>query len=183
MDYKENFHRLIDQEKFDDAFCYLKKFVGYAYEDPFYFANMGWLYNQFHDYENAKSCLLTGLRIFDEDGWMYAQLGCTYNRCMEYGKALQCFMKALYLKFDDMWIHYEMSLAYREQNQLEQALEEIQNALLDAPDNIAYLEECGDLLIAMEQFSQGYDLYEKAYALTKDIYDFFRMAECLEKGG
>ena len=183
MDYKENFHHLIDQEKFEDAFHYLKKFSGYAYEDPFYFANMGWLYNQFHDYENAKGCLLTGLRIFDEDGWMYAQLGCTYNRCMEYEKALQCFTNALRLNFDDMWIHYEMCLAYREQNQLEQALEEIQNALLDAPDNIAYLEECGDLLNTMEQFSQGHDLYEKAYALTKDAYYQFMMAECLEKDG
>ena len=41
MDYKEHFHSLIDEGKYDDAFAYLKRFSGYAYEDAFYFARYG----------------------------------------------------------------------------------------------------------------------------------------------
>ena len=51
MEYKEHYHSLIDEGNFEEAFEYLKKFSGYACEDPFYFANMGWLYIQFHEYE------------------------------------------------------------------------------------------------------------------------------------
>lgn len=181
MDYKEHFHSLIDEGNFEDAFTYLKKFSGYAYEDPFYFANMGWLYNQFHDYESAKSCLLTGLRMFEDDGWMFAQLGCTYNRCMNFEKALYCFQQALKLDFDDAWIHYEMSMAYREQKDYANALEEIQNALLDAPEHCGYMEECGDLLITLERYLEAQDIYAHAYEISKEPYYQLMQAECLEK--
>ena len=36
MDYTEHFHSLIDEGNFEEEFAYLKKFSGYAYEDPFY---------------------------------------------------------------------------------------------------------------------------------------------------
>lgn len=181
MDYKEHFHSLIDLGNYEDAFTYLKKFKGYAYEEPFYFANMGWMYNQFHDYENAKSYLLTGLRVFEKDGWMYAQLGCTYNRCMEYDKALDCFYHALDLEFDESWIHYEMCIAHRERKEYEEAYEEIENALLDVPDHLGYMEECGDLLITMEQYAKAKEIYEKAFALSNEPYYQLMIAQCLEK--
>ncbi len=183
MDYKEHFHSLIDEGNFEEAFAYLKKFSGYAYEDPFYFANMGWLYNQFHEYEQAKSCLLTGLRLFAQDGWMCAQLGCTYNRCMEYELALNCFEQALALDFDEPWLHYEMCVAYRELDQPQNAYEEIENALLEVPEHCGYLEECGDLLIAMERHAQAAEVFEQAFSISGEPYDQMMMAECMEKDG
>lgn len=183
MDYKEHFHSLIDEGKYDDAFAYLKRFSGYAYEDAFYFANMGWLYNQFHDYENAKSCLLTGLRVFDDDGWMLAQLGCTYNRCMEYDKGLACFQQALAYSFDEPWIHYEMCLCYRELADFNNALDEIQNALMEQPDHCGYMEECGDLLITMERYDDAFDVFAKAFSLSGEPYYLLMMGECNEKAG
>lgn len=181
MDYKEHFHTLVDDGKYEEALTYLEKFKGYAYEDAFYFANKGWLCNQFHDYENAKSCLLTGIRVFEQDGWMYAQLGCSYNRCMEYERALACFQNALALQFDEPWLHYEMALSYRELEQFSEALEAIENALLEEPQHCGYLEECGDLLISVGRFADAQAVYQKAYFISAEPYYRMMVGECLEK--
>lgn len=183
MNFKDEFNRIFDTGNYEEAYAYLQKFSGYAYEDPFYFANMGWLYNHFRDYENAKSCLLTGLRVFDQDGWMLAQLGYTYNRCMEYAQAQGCLLQALEIGFDEPWLHYELYLSYQGQDHLSQALEELQNVLLEIPDHCGYLEECGDLLMNMNRYEESYEMYEKAYLLTQEPYDQLMMAQSLEKRG
>ena len=53
MDYREPFHALADAGRYEEALAYLRRFYGHAFEEPFYFANMGWLCNQLHDHEGS----------------------------------------------------------------------------------------------------------------------------------
>ena len=122
MDYREPFHALADAGRYEEALAYLRRFYGHAFEEPFYFANMGWLCNQLHDHEGAFGYLMTGIRLFPDDGWMHAQLGMTQNRRERYAHALVCLEDALSLGFDEPWVHYELFLAHRELRQEEEAI-------------------------------------------------------------
>ena len=137
MDYREPFHALADAGRYEEALAYLRRFYGHAFEEPFYFANMGWLCNQLHDHEGAFGYLMTGIRLFPDDGWMHAQLGMTQNRRERYAHALVCLEDALSLGFDEPWVHYELFLAHRELRQEEEAISAIEDALLDDPEHMA----------------------------------------------
>ena len=183
MDYREPFHALADAGRYEEALAYLRRFYGHAFEEPFYFANMGWLCNQLHDHEGAFGYLMTGIRLFPDDGWMHAQLGMTQNRRERYAHALVCLEDALSLGFDEPWVHYELFLAHRELRQEEEAISAIEDALLDDPEQCGYLEEYGSLLLSMDRLEEAREVYMQAYWLSDEPYYLLMQAECLEKLG
>ena len=183
MDYREPFHALADAGRYEEALAYLQRFYGHAFEEPFYFANMGWLCNQLHDHEGAFGYLMTGIRLFPDDGWMHAQLGMTQNRRERYAHALVCLEDALSLGFDEPWVHYELFLAHRELRQEEEAINAIEDALLDDPEQCGYLEEYGSLLLSMDRLEEAREVYMQAYRLSDEPYYLLMQAECLEKLG
>ena len=183
MDYREGFHVLADAGRYEEAMNYLQRFYGHAFEEPFYFANMGWLCNQLHDHEAAAGYLMTGVRLFPDDGWMYAQLGMTQNSREQHAHALLCLEDALSLGFDEPWVHYELFLAHRELNEYEEAIDAIEDALMDDPEQCGYLEEYGSLLFSMERDEEAAEVYRQAFLLSASPYYRLREAECLEKQG
>lgn len=57
MDYKQEFEQLVQEKRYEDARILLEQNHIHALEDPFYYANMGWILNQLERFEEAIICL------------------------------------------------------------------------------------------------------------------------------
>lgn len=187
MDYKEEFARLIEANKLEDARFLLEKHQAYANEDPFYYANMGWILNHIEAYAEAELTIRKGLRYFPEDGWMLSQLGFALDRQGELEDGLRVLLKALELGFDEPWLHGEIGWCYKEKQDYANAINYFENALLDEPDNVWFLAQAaeayqlqGALTTAEEYLVKSYRLHPDEDSLF-DLVKFYRSVKAYEK--
>lgn len=136
MGYKDEFNNLVVNKQYEEARILLEKNKSFAYDDSFYFANMGWVLNHIERYQEAISYLQKGIHQFPDDAWMYTQLGYSYNHLNQAKEALPFLLKGLECGHDEPWVHSEIGWAYRQIGDYEHAIEYLENALLDDSDNV-----------------------------------------------
>ena len=57
MSYKDKFNELMNDQRFEEARVLLEENKTMAYEDSFYFANMGWVLNHIGRHQEAIAYL------------------------------------------------------------------------------------------------------------------------------
>lgn len=173
MGYKDEFHTLIEAQRFEDARVLLEENKAFAYEDSFYFANMGWVLNHIGRHQEAIPYLQKGVQVYEEDAWMMNQLGYAYNHCDRFEEALACYLKGLAMGHDEPWIHGEIGWAYRQLKDDKKAIEYFENALLDDPNNVWILAQAGFTYRDMGDKANAEEYLRKVYTLAPDDDSIF----------
>lgn len=176
MSYKEEFQKLVEAQRLEDARVLLEENKAMAYEDSFYFANMGWVLNHIGRHQEAIPYLQKGIQFFPEDAWMYSQLAYAYNHSEQYQEALNYFLKGLEMGHDEPWIHGEIGWAYRQLKENEKAIEYFENALLDDPDNIWILAQAAFTYRDLGEKENAEEYLKKVYYLSPDDDSIFDLA-------
>ena len=169
MDFKEQFAILVEQHKYEDARILLEQHSTYASEDPFYYANMGWLYNHMERFQEAEILLRKGLTLFPDEAWMHSQLGFALDRQGKVEEGLESLQKALNMGFDEPWLHGEIGWCYKELKEYHKAIEYYENGLLDEPDNLWLLSQAAYMYLAVDQMDTAEEYFLKTYRLHKDV--------------
>ncbi len=172
MGYKEQFHQLCDEKKLEEARLLLMKNDYEAYDDPFYFTNMGWVLNGLERYQEALLYLNKALEVFGEDAWVYAQMGLSYVRLQQYQEAIHNLKKALDMHYDENWMHGELGHCYLQLKQNEEAINYLENALMDEPYNVWYMSQVAHAYLELKQYDLALEYYQKAakYDPCDDTY-------------
>lgn len=194
MDYKEEFEQLIQEKRYEDARILLEKNHIYALEDPFYYANMGWILNQMERYEEAIICLKKGLQLFPGDGWMFSQIAYANDRLGNLDEGLHAIHEAFDLGFDEPWLHGEMGWCYKEMREYDKAINCFEDALMDDENNVWPLAQAAYTYLAMEKYDVAEEYFKKCYLLQpsddsifdlvhfyKTVADYEKVIECLQK--
>lgn len=174
MNYKDTFQTLISENRLEDARILLDENKAFAYDDSFYFANMGWVLNHIGNYQEAIPYLQKGMHNFPEDAWIYTQLGYSYNHIGNCKEALHYLVKGLEMGHDEPWVHGEIGWAYRESNDLDKAIEYFENSLLDEPDSVWVLAQAAFTYRDKGDKKSAEEYLKKVYLLSPDddsIYD------------
>lgn len=174
MGYKEEFQKLIGSQRFEDARVLLEENKAFAYDDSFYFANMGWVLNHIGRHQEAIPYLQKGIHTFPEDAWMFSQLGYAYNHSGDNKEALKHLLKGLEMGHDEAWIHGEIGWAYRELHEEKKAIEYFENALLDDPGNVWITAQAAFTYRDLGDKKSAEEYLKKVYRLSPDddsLYD------------
>lgn len=174
MGYKDEFQALIQKQRFEEARVILEENKAFAYDDSFYFANMGWVLNHIGRHQEAIPYLQKGIQAFPEDSWMYSQLGYAYNHSGDNKEALTYLLKGLSMGHDEAWIHGEIGWAYRELHEEKKAIEYFENALLDDPDNVWITAQAAFTYRDLGDKKSAEEYLKKVYRLSPDddsLYD------------
>lgn len=173
MSYKDKFNELVNDQRFEEARVLLEENKTMAYEDSFYFANMGWVLNHIGRHQEAIAYLQKGIQTFPEDAWMYSQLGYAYNHSDQFAEALKYLEKGLEMGHDEPWIHGEVGWAYRRQGNDKKAIEYFENALLDDPDNVWILAQAAFTYRDLDDDKSAEEYLLKVYRLAPDDDSIF----------
>lgn len=176
MSYKDEFQKLVDAQKLEDARVLLEENKTMAYEDSFYFANMGWVLNHIGRHQEAIPYLQKGVQVFPDDAWMYSQLGYAYNHSERHKEALEFFLNGISMGHDEPWIHGEIGWAYRQLQDNQKAIEYFENALLDDPDNIWFLAQAAFTYRDLGDKQSAEEYLKKVYLLSPDDDSIFDLA-------
>lgn len=176
MGYKDEFQTLIQAQKFEEARVLLEENKAFAYDDSFYYANMGWVLNHIGRHQEALPYLQKGVQVFPEDAWMMNQLGYAYNHSDLFKEALECYLKGLSMGHDEPWIHGEIGWAYRQLKDDKKAIEYFENALLDEPDNVWFLAQAGFIYRDLGDKGSAEEYLRKVYILEPDDDSIFDLA-------
>lgn len=176
MSYKDKFDELVKAQRFEEARALLEENKGLAYEETFYFANMGWVLNHIGRHQEAMSYLQKGIQTFPDDAWMYSQLGYAYNHNDQNEEAIKYLLKGLSMGHDEPWIHSELGWAYRQLKDYKNAIEYFENALLYEPDNIWVLAQAAFTYRDMDDKQTAEEYLKKVYALSPDDDSIFDLA-------
>ncbi len=176
MNYKEKFDELVKAQRYEEARALLEEKKGLAYEESFYFANMGWVLNHIGRHQEAMSYLQKGIQTFPDDAWMYSQLGYAYNHNEQSEEAIKYLLKGLSMGHDEPWIHSELGWAYRQLKDYKNAIEYFENALLYEPDNIWVLAQAAFTYRDMDQKENAEEYLKKVYELSPDDDSIFDLA-------
>lgn len=169
MDYKKKFSTYVEENKLEDARVLLEQFRTSAFEDSFYFANMGWLLNHQERYIEAEIILRKGLLYYPDDSWMYSQLGFALNRQGKPKDGLDSLNRALELGFDEPWLHGEIGWSYKELDDYKKAIENFENGLLDDDKNTWLLSQAAYMYMALDDMQIAEEYFLKSFHLQKDI--------------
>lgn len=187
MDYKEEFTRLVGDNCLEEARVVLDHFKIHALDDPFYYANMGWVLNHMERYEEAEIYLKKGIHHFPEDAWMYSQLGFCYDRQGRVEEGQQMMLRALSMGYDEAWIHGEIGWCYKELNDLQKAKEYFENALMEEAHNTWLLSQAAGVYAALQDLDTAEEYYVRSYRLLPqedalyDLINFYRSHHMFEK--
>lgn len=176
MNDKEKFNELINEQRYEEARALLEKNKAMAYEDSFYFANMGWVLNHIGRHQEAIAYLQKGIQAFPEDAWMYSQLGYAYNHANQFTEALKYLEKGLHMGHDEPWIHGEIGWAYRQLNEDKKAIEYFENALLDDPNNVWILAQAAFTYRDLGDDQSAEEYLRKVYRLDPSDDSLFDLA-------
>ena len=176
MSYKDKFDELVKAQRFEDARVLLEENKGLAYEETFYFANMGWVLNHIGRHQEAMSYLQKGIQNFPDDAWMYSQLGYAYNHNDQNKEAIEYLLKGLSMGHDEPWIHSELGWAYRQLQDYQNAIEYFENALLYEPDNIWVLAQAAFTYRDLNDKESAEEYLKKVYVLSPDDDSIFDLA-------
>lgn len=168
MDYKEQFAELIKDNKIEDARILLEQYSKFASDDPFYYANMGWIYNHMERFQEAEILLRKGLALFPDEAWMYSQLGFSLNRQGDIEQGLDYLKKALAEGFDEPWLHGEIGWCYKEKKEYKTAIEYFENGLLDDPDNLWILSQAAYTYLDLNDTATAEEYFLKAFRIHHD---------------
>lgn len=174
MSYKDEFQKLVNEQRLEDARVLLEENKTFAYDDSFYFANMGWVLNHIGRYQEGIPYLTKGIHTFPDDAWMYTQLGYSYNHTGNNEEAVKYLLKGLEMGHDEPWIHGEIGWAYRELQQPLKAVEYFENALLDDPDNVWLTAQAAFAYRDSGDKKNAEEYLQKVYFLSPDddsLYD------------
>lgn len=187
MDYKEEFEILIQEKRYEDARILLEKNHIYALEDPFYYANMGWILNQMERYEEALICLKKGLQLFPGDGWMFSQIAYANDRIGNLEEGLHAIEEAFHLGFDEPWLHGEKGWCYKELKEYQKAIDCFEDALMDDEINVWLLAQAAYAYMAIEKNEIAEEYFVKCYMLQPtddsifDLVNFYKHIKNYEK--
>lgn len=176
MGYKDEFHKLIEQQCYEDARALLEKHMVFADDDSFIYANMGWILNHIGRCQEALGYLKKGLSSFPEDAWMMAQMGYAYNHTDHFQKGLECLKNSLSMGHDEPWIHGEIGWAYRQLNAFDQAIEYFENALLDDPDNAWVLAQAAFTYCDLDDKKSAEEYLKRVVQLVPEDESYFDLA-------
>lgn len=193
MDYKEEFEVLVQNRKYEDARILLEKYHIHALEDPFYYANMGWILNQLERYDEAILYLKKGLALFPGDGWMYSQIAYAYDRQNHLEEGMKAIDEAFSLGFDEPWLHGEKGWCYKEMREYQKAINCFEDALMDDEDNVWLLAQAAYTYLELEEYKTAEEYFLKCYRLQpnddslfdlvnyyKQVHDFERVLAILD---
>lgn len=174
MDYKEEFEQLVAQKQYENARILLEQNHIYALEDPFYYANMGWIMNQLERYDEAILCLRKGLRLFEGDGWMYSQIAYAYDRQGRLDEGLKAIEEAFSLGFQEGWLFGEKGWCYKELEQYDKAIHCFEDALMEDEDNVWLLSQAAFTYVELKDNDSAENYFLKCYRLQPNddsLYD------------
>ena len=187
MDYKQEFEQLVQEKRYEDARILLEQNHIHALEDPFYYANMGWILNQLERFEEAIICLKKGLQLFPEDGWMYSQIAYADDRLGKLDDALDVIDQALKLGFDEPWLHGEKGWCYKEMQKYDEAIQCFEDALMDDENNVWLLAQAAYSYLSKEDYQSAEEYFLKCYRLKPnddsifDLVNFYKHVNDFEK--
>ena len=187
MDYKQEFEQLVQEKRYEDARILLEQNHIHALEDPFYYANMGWILNQLERFEEAIICLKKGLQLFPEDGWMYSQIAYADDRLGKLDDALDAIDQALKLGFDEPWLHGEKGWCYKEMQKYDEAIQCFEDALMDDENNVWLLAQAAYSYLSKEDYQSAEEYFLKCYRLKPnddsifDLVNFYKHVNDFEK--
>ncbi len=176
MSYKDEFHKLTEQQRFEDARALLEAHMAFANDDGFIYANMGWILNHIGRCQEAIAYLKKGLSAFPQDAWMMAQLGYAYNHTDQFQNALECLQNSLSMGHDEPWIHGEIGWAYRWLNEPQKAIEYFENALLDDPDNEWILSQAAYTYCDLQDKKSAEDYFKRIVLLSPNDDSYYDLA-------
>lgn len=184
MDYKEEFEQLVAQKQYEDARILLEQNHIYALEDPFYYANMGWIMNQLERYEEALLCLKKGLTLFEGDGWMYSQIAYAYDRQGNLEEGLHAIDKAFALGFQEAWLFGEKGWCYKELQQYDKAIICFEDALMEDEENVWLLSQAAFTYLELKDEVSAEDYFLKCFRLQPNddsLYDLVNFYKHVKK--
>lgn len=176
MDYKEQFAKLVEENRYEEARIALEKLKYNALEDPFYYANMGWILNHMERYQEAEVMLRKGIAVFPEDAWMYSQLGFCLDRLGFLDEGLTMLLTSLKRGFDEPWIHGEIGWCYKEKGDFKKAVEHFEDGLMDDEQNAFILSQAADAYASLGDMDTAEDYYKKSYLYAPDNNSLFDLA-------
>ena len=168
MDYKEEFLDLISDNRFEEARILLDQNRQSMNEDPFYYANMGWLLVHMERYQEAEIYLLKGIHIFEYDGWMYSQLGFCYHSQGKIHEGIRALLKAIDYGYEESWVYSEIGWGYKELGNYKDALYVFEDCLMDDPNNAWVLSQAAVCYAFLGQDADALDYFLKSYRIEPD---------------
>lgn len=194
MDYKEQFSKYIENRQYEEAKLLLEKYKVHAYEDSFYYANMGWILNHMELYEEAEVYLQRGIAMYPGDAWMFSQLGFSLDRQGRVQEGLNMLLSALEMGFDEPWLHGEIGWCYKDLEDYKKAITYFENALLDDTQNTWLLAQAAYAYMQIEDIDTAEEYYLKSYQLCSDddarfdlilfyktTHNYTKQIECLKE--
>lgn len=169
MDYKAEFTKFVEENSLEEARIILDKLKIHAMDDPFYYANMGWVLNHMERYEEAEIYLKKGMHYFSDDAWMCSQLGFCFNRQGRIQEGLSMLQSALDMGYDEPWIHGELGWCYKELNQYESAIHYFENALMDDAANVWTLSQAAGTYALLGNDEMAEEYFLKSYKIEPDV--------------
>ena len=180
MDYKEEFEQLVSEKCYEEARILLEQNHIYALEDTFYYANLGWIYNQLERYDEAIVCLRKGLNLFSDDGWMYSQIAYAYNCQGNLEDGMKAIDKAFSLNFNEPWLYGEKGWCYKELQQYSDAIICFEDALMEDEDNVWLLSQAAFTYMELKDNESAEMYFLKCYRLLPnddslfDLVNFYK---------
>lgn len=169
MDYKAEFTKLVEENCLEEARIILDKLKVYALDDPFYYANMGWVLNHMERYEEAEIYLKKGMHYFSDDAWICSQLGFCYNRQGRIKEGTEMLQHSLMMGYDEAWIHGELGWCYKEIQQYEEAINYFENALMEDSSNVWTLSQAAGTYALLGNDDMAEEYFIKSYTLESDV--------------
>lgn len=173
MDYREEFAQLVSENRLEEARIVIEKGKFQALEDPYYYANLGWVLNHMERYQEAELSLRKGISYFPDDGWMYSQLGFSLNRQGSVEDGLETLLMALELHFDEPWLHGEIGWCYHELHDNHKAIEYFENALLEEDKNVWVISQAAYTYMELGDNTTAEEYFKKSYQLDNDFDELF----------
>lgn len=168
MNYRDEFQKLVDDNKLEDARLLLEKYKYHALDDAFYYSNMGWLCNHMENFQEAELFLRKGILYFPDDGWLHAQLGYSLDHQNLIKEGLECHLKALDLGYDEPWLQAEIGWCHKQLNEHGKAIQYFENALLEDDRNVWVLSQAAGSYFEMGDHETALEYYKKSYQILPD---------------
>lgn len=147
-------------------------------EKVYIWEDMARLFDTMDDLNNAAYCYRTQAELMKNSSDPYLNLGYLFHSRGYIKEARDAYVKGLEINPRDEYIQYNLSLLWMENGKSQNALKNINTAILENPDRGLNYKQKGDIHLLRHEYFAAIAAYEYALGLFDDQWEEIR-TECL----
>ncbi len=134
--------------------------------------NMGNVYNDLKDYQQAISAYKKAIEIKPDNSAAYNNMGIAYDDLTDYKQAINAYKKAIEIKSDYSDAYYNMGDAYNNLKEFRQAISAYKKAIGINPDHSAAYYNMGNIYYDLKEYQQAINAYKKAIEIDPKLINY-----------